>query len=102
MTITTGAINVGSHGLTATLTDTANEYSGHVSYYRIDDARDNRVGTVRIVEATTDRVYAHAYLPGAVEVTTDWLDLFNKDAGDRDEHTALNRAADAIAAAKGT
>lgn len=101
MTITTGAIPVGSYGYSATLTSTANEYSGYVSYYRIDDADGNRVGKVRLVEATSDRVYAFAALPDGKVVTTELLDEFNDDSGDRDMNAALDRAANAIAAAKG-
>lgn len=101
MTITTGSIPVGSHGYTATLTGTANEYNGYVDYYRIDDADGNRVGKVRIVEATSDRVYAYAATEDGRSVTTEWLDLFNNDHGDRDMNTALDRAANAIAEAKG-
>lgn len=99
MTITTGNINVGNVGYTATLTGTTAPYHGFESHYDIATADGTKVGTVRLVETETIRAYA-ATLDGD-EVTTDWLDLFNEDSGDRDENTALDRAADAIAIAKG-
>lgn len=100
MTITTGSIKVGDHGFTATLTGTANEYSGTVSYYRVDDADGHPVGKIRLVDATSDRVYAFAADPTGKAVTSDWLDLFNDDSGDRDEMTGLDRAANALADAR--
>ena len=97
MTITTGAITVGSNGYTATLTATEDRYAGYYTHYRIDTADGVKVGTVATCEGYTLR--ATARTNDGTEVTTEWLDLFNDDNGDRDEHTALDRAADAIAAA---
>jgi hypothetical protein len=96
----TGSVPVGDViGLTAKLVGTGYDYVGYSAQYRIE-LDGEQVGHVVICEASGRITATATTFPEMKNVTSEWLDMFNSDEGDRDEQSALDRAAIAIFAAQ--